>query len=580
MRRWRQPGLERVLIPAGVSAVLALAVLAPLLRRGFTLSYDMVFAPRQYLLPDSLGLGSALPRSVPADAVIALATHVVPGDLVQKLLLFLALAGGALGAGRLVPSESLATKLIATVSYGWTAYVAERLLIGHWPYLLSYACLPWIAAAGLALRRRAPRSIPALVLASAPACLTPTGGILAAATGITAAGARRLAITVPVAVLLNAPWWVPSVLHPGGSASAAEGVTAFSARTESWGTPVLSLLGLGGIWNADTTPASRSNPLVPVLTLLTVAIALFGLRALAARWGIAPTRALVLLGAFGVLLGALGSLPLGADLLTWMVREIPGGGLLRDGQKWVAWWALPLALGFALGVERLAGSRTATDRQAAAPRRGPTERRAAGPRRAILIAAVLLPVAMLPDLAWAGFGRLGTASYPADWLTVRGIIVDDPRPGDVLTFPLSPFRRFAWNAGRTQLDPAPRVLSRTTVVDDTLSVDRRTIPGEDERSRRIRGSLNDLGGQGIGWVLVEKGTPGRTDLPALERIFDGEWLTLYRVPGPISPDSYPTAPRAPVLAADIAALALIALCLLWSALPASRFAEFTRSGKE
>jgi hypothetical protein len=575
MRRWRRPGLERALIPAGVSAVLALAVLAPLLRRGFTLSYDMVFAPRQYLLPDSLGLGSALPRSVPADAVIALATHVVPGDLIQKPLLFLALAGGALGAGRLVPSESLATKLIATVSYGWTAYVAERLLIGHWPYLLSYACLPWIAAASLAVRRRAPRSIPALVLATAPACLTPTGGILAAATGIAASGTRRLAITVPVAVLLNAPWWVPSVLHPGGSASAAEGVTAFSARTESWGTPVLSLLGLGGIWNADTTPASRSNPLVPVLTLLTVAIALFGLRVLSARWGIAQTRALVLLGAFGVLLGALGSLPLGADLLTWMVREIPGGGLLRDGQKWVAWWALPLALGFALGVERLVGKPCHT----ASPPRKATSHRFPG-RRAVLVAAVLLPVAMLPDLAWAGFGRLGTASYPPDWLAVRNIIAADPRPGDVLTFPLSPFRRFAWNADRTQLDPAPRVLPRTTVVDDTLSVDRRTIPGEDPRPRRIRGSLNNLGAQGIGWVLVEKGTPGRADLPALERTFDGEWLTLYRVPGPISPDSYRTAPRGPVLAADLAAFALIALCLLWSALPASRFAEFTRSGKE
>ena len=30
-------------------------------------------------------------------------------------------------------------------------------------------------------------------------------------------------------------------------------------------------------------------------------------------------------------------------------------GLLRDGQKWAAWWALPLALGAGLGVRRLTG---------------------------------------------------------------------------------------------------------------------------------------------------------------------------------------------------------------------------------
>src|SRR5882672_1043658 len=112
----------RTLTLAAVSVALAIAVLAPLLGRGFVLSYDMVFASRQSLLPDGLGLGSALPRSVPADAVIALATHVIPGDLVQKLVLFLALAGGALGAGRLVPSDSLATKVIASIAYGWTAY--------------------------------------------------------------------------------------------------------------------------------------------------------------------------------------------------------------------------------------------------------------------------------------------------------------------------------------------------------------------------------------------------------------------------------------------------------------------------
>ena len=37
------------------SSLMALAVLAPVLRPGYVLSYDMVFTPRQPLVPDAFG---------------------------------------------------------------------------------------------------------------------------------------------------------------------------------------------------------------------------------------------------------------------------------------------------------------------------------------------------------------------------------------------------------------------------------------------------------------------------------------------------------------------------------------------
>ncbi|MFM7596811.1 MAG: hypothetical protein ACKO70_00310, partial [Actinomycetota bacterium] len=51
--------------PVAWVAVLSLAIMAPTLVPGFTLSYDMVFTPRQALLPDALGIGGSLPRAVP-----------------------------------------------------------------------------------------------------------------------------------------------------------------------------------------------------------------------------------------------------------------------------------------------------------------------------------------------------------------------------------------------------------------------------------------------------------------------------------------------------------------------------------
>ncbi len=534
-------------LPAA-SAVLALAVLAPLLAPGYVLAYDMVFTPRQPLLADSVGLGSTLPRAVPADAVVALLTSVVPGQVVQKVALLGAVFGAALGAGRLVPAERVAGRLVAASVYGWNAYVAERLFLGHWSLLLAYASLPWVVGAGLRLRRGEPGAWAPLVLACAPAALVPTGGVLATVAAVAAAGWRRAWVALGAGLVLNAPWWV-AALRPGGTASDPAAVGAFAARAEGPGGPLVSLLGLGGIWNAEVVPGSRGGVLVPLTAALLLAGTVAGLRPLARAWGVAPVRALAGLGLAGLVLAAAGALPGTGGVLRWSVAHVPGAGLLREGQKWVAWWALLAAVCTALAVEALA-------------RRLPDT----GPRATLVAGAVLLPLALLPDLAWAGLGRLSPVDYPAEWSRVAGVLAGDPHPGDVLVLPLSAFRRFDWDDGRTLLDPAPRYLPRTTIVDDTLPVGPVAVRGEDPRAAAARAAVADgrpLGPLGIGWVLVEHGTPGQVPaLRGLVTVHDGQWLTLYRVPGPISPARAATAPRAAVLAADAAALALLLAALL------------------
>ena len=70
------------------AAVLALLVCAPLLRPGYVLTYDMVWVP--HLDVDRLepwGLGSALPRAVPSDAVLAIVGSVIPQAVLQRLVL-------------------------------------------------------------------------------------------------------------------------------------------------------------------------------------------------------------------------------------------------------------------------------------------------------------------------------------------------------------------------------------------------------------------------------------------------------------------------------------------------------------
>ncbi len=117
---------------------------------GFVLTYDMVWVPDLAVRGDFLGLGSSLPRAVPSDMVVALLDEVVPGMVLQKAVLVGTLVVAGTGAWRLVGLAGLVGRsgvlagLAASTLYVWNPFVAERLGIGHWPLLMTYAALPWI----------------------------------------------------------------------------------------------------------------------------------------------------------------------------------------------------------------------------------------------------------------------------------------------------------------------------------------------------------------------------------------------------------------------------------------------------
>jgi len=509
-----------------LALVVALLVTGPALAPGFVLLRDMVFVPRQDLDLDALGLGGTVPRAVPVDAAMGLLTAVVPGELVQKAVLLALVYAAVLGAARLVPGGADGRRGIAGpvagLVYGWSPYVGERLLMGHWTLLVAYAALPWIARAALQVRAGVPRGLPRLVLACAPAALTPTGALLAAGLTLALAGRARAAVAGGATLLLSLPWIVAGALHPAGGASDPAGVPAFAAGAEGWGGPLAALVGTGGIWNAGAVPAGRNSVLLPVVTLAVLAFCAAGWAERAVLRG--PGRNLLLLGVAGLVLALAGTVPGLRELLELAVREVPGAGLLRDGHKWVAWWALPLAVGVGLGARRLAGE---------------VRKRSEVPALAVGVGAValLLPLLAVPDLAWGVGGRLQPVDYPADWQRVRAAVAEAEEPGDVLVLPFGAYRGFDWNEDRPQLDPAARWLPRPVVADDELVVGNVAVAGEDTRARMVAAAADDPGALahlGVGWVLVERGTPGRpvpravTELPV---VVAGQDLELYRVPG-------------------------------------------------
>jgi hypothetical protein len=527
------------------------------------LVYDMVFVPRTQLTGELLGLGSAVARAVPSDLLVALGSRALPADVLQKLVLVAIFVGGGWGAARLAPALTAVGGAAAATLYVWNAHVHERLLMGHWALLVSYAALPWVVGAAIAWRDGR-RPLHGLVASLAvAACGSPPGGAIAAATALLVVAwparrrealarpaLRRAAVVLAASLLLNAPWWVPSVLRPGGVPVRPAGVAAFASRPDGPLGTVGTLLGLGGIWNARVVPPGHGSWLWWPGFVVVLAVAALGWRLVLRRWPRGAALGLLAAAAAGLALAAAGAVPGLRALVDLAVLHLPGGGLLRDAEKLVAPLALAEAVGFGVGAEWLLATLA--------------RRRTRAALAAVLVAA---PVLLLPALAWGAAGRLQAVAYPREWAEARQVMAADPVPGAMLVLPWHLYLAFPWNGNRTVLDPAQRYFTRRAVGNDDLELAGVTVAGEDPYGARLAplvrgpGPLGPaLGAAGIRYVLAfklagaERFTPR---LAGLAMVMDNPELSLYRVPDPAAAH-LPGAPARPVLLADALALATLA----------------------
>jgi hypothetical protein len=548
--------------------------MAPLLARGYVLTYDMVFVPRLELTGNLLGLDVAVARAVPGDLLVALASRLVPADLVQKLVLLGIVVAAGAGAARLTPTRRPAAKAAAAALYAWNPFVYERLVMGHWGLLAAYATLPFVARAATELRAGARGSVRRLVLTLAiAAAASPPGGLIAAAVALCVVAAPpwsaqraaashgpralpffrstlgRVAVLLGVALVVNAPWLVPSVLRPGGVPVRAEGAAAFASRPDGPLGTVGSLVGLGGIWNAFAVPPGLGSwPWVGGFVVV-LAVAVAGLPVLWRRLPAGAAGGLLLAAGLGLVVAAAYAVPGLRSLVDLVVVHVPGGGLVRDAQKFVAPLALVEAAAFGLGVERLV--------PALPPRWG----------RAAAAGLVAAPVLLLPALAWGAAGRLAAVPYPEGFAEARAAMAADPVPGAVLVLPWHLYMGFPWNGDRVVLDPAQRWFTRRAVGNDDLELAGTTVPGEDPYGARLGPLVAGtaplapaLPAAGIRYVLVFKTAEWATYGPRLSGlvpVLDRPALALHRVPARPAEVRLPAPPAAPVLLADLLAAGLV-----------------------
>ncbi|BAX90584.1 hypothetical protein [Mycobacterium shigaense] len=518
------------LLPA-YAFVLALLVLAPLLRPGYLLLRDAVSTPRSYLTDAALGL-TAAPRATPQDFALALASRVIDGGMVVKALLFAGLWLAGWGAARLVatvlPDAGVPGQFVAATLAIWNPYVAERLLQGHWSLLLGYGCLPWVATVMLTLRSDTAggwSGVFGMCFWLALAGLTPTGQMLAATVALVCvvgpgegqSRRRCAAVALGAAAVAALPWLTASAIGAtlsGRTSGSALGVTAFAPRAEPGLGTLGSLAGLGGIWNGEAVPDSRTTLFAVSATLVLLAVLVAGLPTATRRPAAVPLLALAAVAV--VVPAALATGP-GLHLLSAVIDAVPGLGVLRDGQKWVA-LAEP-------GYTLAAAAAVVTLRHWLRP----------GVTALVCCLAVIL---VLPDLAWGVGGKVVAVRYPPGWTAVAAAI--NQSPGVVAVLPAGTMRRFSWSGPVPVLDPLPRWVRADVLITGDLTISGVTIPGEGDRARAVQQLLlsgpdpSALAPAGLRWLVVESdsagdlGAAGRT-LGALTPVLQDKEFALYRV---------------------------------------------------
>lgn len=567
-----------------VAVVAALVVLGPAALPGALLRYDLVAVPGPVLGTDALGLGDRFARAVPWDAVVAVLARVLPDAWVVQPLAVLALAAAGAGAARLARAAGPG-RWVALLVAVWNPFVAEQLGIGHVPHLLAYGALPWVVVTTRAAVR-APSTARVLGAGAvlAAGSVTPGGGalcwvvavgsVLAALGGARTgarAGARAGAVSaadavrsvraglgvVALAATVQLPWVLAGAGHPGRGRTDPASATLFAVRGRTPFGPFVDALALGGMWNADPVPPSRHTVLAAAGVVLLLGLAGLGAGPALRRAARPDALAAAAVTAGCYLVAVLPALPGGGALLRLLVSHVPGAGLLRDGHRWLAAPALLLAALAGAGAQRLA---------AGAARAAAGRPVAAGLPAAVLVLVAGGVVAVLPDGGLGLGGALRPRTLPASWsLVAQRVAAADDR-ARVLVLPWQPFRLFAWSGPAPVLDPLPRTLPRQVLVSDRLRVGDAVLAPEGPAAAAVERALADgrldpaeATALAVGWVVVERGTPGPVPaLPAGTAVVDAPEVLLLRLP--LQPDApEPGAVRAGVVLGGHAAWALVLL---------------------
>ena len=479
----RSASHRRIVVEAGlVGLVVGLLVVLPWLAGGYVLLLDWVSGPSSTVSPGLYGLSDNALDAMPWRLGIEAMRTVFGPEATSWLIVLLPFPIAAAGAAHLMRMGRLPSYAAALAAV-CTPVIVDRVMAGHVAYLLGISLLPWLLSSALNARTQqrwfSARTAGwyALAIAVSPHMAWIGGVVLLLVTLLPRMSARDI-----VRLLLTG--------------LAAAGIYAYAAVVVLSGVPTLSIgtadleafatapgpggilptaLTLHGFWRDwDNQVRLMLGPAFWLLAAVVSAVIVLGLVHML-RQGNRRGRLAVAFIVVGAILAAGTQGPFGW-LYGWAFENVPLFETMREPAKWLALVQLGYVIGFAAGVQALQSS----------------VRVPAALRRPLPVVAMLLPLAVLPALAWGLGGRVSTTEYPASWSAAASRL--DPSPARMLFLPWHGYQPFPFTQDRTVATPAVAYFPGSVLSSSAVEVG----PLRSDSTSRQQAAMDELVAAGGG----------------------------------------------------------------------------------
>lgn len=501
--------------------VLSLGVLGPLLLPGYILTMDMVFVPHP-------PLPTEINASYPFYAALHFLSYVIPGDVLQKLILLAILTLCGIGMYRLLeyelPKLNRWVIIAASVFYTVNPFVYERLMMGQFAVIAGYSLLPFFIVSfarflhGLDWRQLVRASGWLFAISTLSIHSVGPAVILATLIWIVALwrhrgtkfwhlSLTRLAVGAVALIVASSYWLVPTMLGLNQAASAIGGVGDVTFKTQG---NIFSILRLEGFWaeGRGLFAPAHITATIPIIWQLLVWIAL--VCGAVVLWRRYRSKAVIYIGiiAIGGILAFTGLPAL--------------GDAYREPHKFVMLVAIGLTVCAAIGTDRLLQVKKL---------------------KVLAPAIIAMPLLLSPVMLWGFSGQLVAHPYPSEWQSLNQKLRSLPDNKSIIFVPWHLYQRFSFSP-RITAHPAATYFDRPVLVsDDPEFVNARALRDnhtKDTIKNLLRTQPNDIAAQlnrlGVGYVIFAN-EPGYEDVEFLryssgmQRIFHQGRLELYRVDG-------------------------------------------------
>lgn len=462
----------RSIIPIAIFSILSFIIIFPLLPPGFILTLDTVVTSK-------INFASITSSSFLYQNTLGLLNYLIPAFILQKIILFSIFFLSGWGMYRLAGKELGLFKYFAAVLYALNPFVYERIMAGHWQFMLGYSIFPFVIVATIKFLKKL--DIWNIIVLSAwvtllfniaihyifiyiPFFMTTCILYIFFNTGKISEYLKKIIILLLLLLLMNSNWIVSSVIGISDVAISvaqftnADLITFQSAPDKNFGL-IFNLLSGYGYW-AEVYDyfISPKNiiffwPIMAIILLIFVVLGIRHLIQIKDQDVLILTISLIIISLISLDFAGGVALEEFSKPLMILYDKFPILRSLREPQKLIGVLMLSYSFFAGYGLSFL-NNRLGNRYQ-----------------KVLFTMSIVFPIIYTPTMFGSFWGQLRPISYPVQWHEVNQIISNDEDNFLTLFFPWHFYLSFNFTNHKVVSNPAPYFFDKPIVLSNNYETD-------------------------------------------------------------------------------------------------------------